>query len=97
MCLVEDKGLRLRQHGYWLVLTPFAAVDGIAVKNGPHLQMLVNARLGGDFVSVSVKRGDEELRFGPFALLDAPWSEQKGSKDQEQAPSFPPLRKPEGR
>ncbi|MFO1032518.1 MAG: trypsin-like peptidase domain-containing protein [Planctomycetota bacterium] len=73
------------------------AVDGIAVKNGPHLQMLVNARLGGDFVSLGVQRGDEALRFGPFALLDAPWSEQKGSKDQEQAPSFPPLRKPEGR
>lgn len=73
------------------------AVDGIAVKNGPHLQMLVNARLGGDFVSLQVQRGDEALRFGPFPLLDAPWSEQKGSKDQEQAPSFPPLRKPEGR
>ena len=73
------------------------AVDGIVVKNGPHLQMLVNARLGGDFVSLQVQRGDEALRFGPFALLDAPWSEQKGSKDQEQAPSFPPLRKPEGR
>lgn len=73
------------------------AVDGITVKNGPHLQMLVNARLGGDFVSLQVQRGDEALRFGPFKLLDAPWSEQKGSKDQEQAPSFPPLRKPEGR
>lgn len=74
------------------------AVDGIAVRNGPHLQMLVNARLGGDTVTVTVRRADgSEATVGPFALLDAPWSEQKGAKDAEQAPSFPPVRKPEGR
>lgn len=74
------------------------AVDGTAVRNGPHLQMLVNARLGGDMVKLTVRRADgSEATIGPFALLDAPWTEQKGAKDAEQPPSFPPLQKPEGR
>lgn len=74
------------------------AVDGTAVRNGPHLQMLVNARLGGDTVTLAVRRADgSDATIGPFALLDAPWTEQKGAKDAEQAPSFPPLQKPEGR
>jgi S1-C subfamily serine protease len=74
------------------------AVDGTAVRNGPHLQMLVNARLGGDKVTLAVRRADgSDATIGPFALLDAPWTEQKGAKDAEQAPSFPPLQKPEGR
>jgi hypothetical protein len=60
--------------------------------------MLVNARLGGDQVTLAVRRADgSEATIGPFALLDAPWTEQKGAKDAEQPPSFPPLQKPQGR
>ena len=75
------------------------AVDGIAVRNGPHLQMLVNGKLGGDAVNLTVRRakGDVVETIGPVALLDAPWSEQKGAKDAEQGPSFPLPQKPEGR
>jgi S1-C subfamily serine protease len=75
------------------------AVDGVAVRNGPHLQMLVNGKLGGDLVTLAVRRakGDAVETVGPFALLDAPWSEQKGAKDAEQGPSFPLPQKPEGR
>ncbi len=75
------------------------AVDGIAVRNGPHLQMLVNGKLGGDAVTLTVRRakGDVVETIGPVALLDAPWSEQKGAKDAEQGPSFPLPQKPEGR
>jgi S1-C subfamily serine protease len=59
--------------------------DGTAVRNGPHLQMLVNSKLGGDEVRLRVQRGEagELLAIGPFALLDAPWTEQKqGGSDQ---------------
>ena len=75
------------------------AVDGIAVRNGPHLQMLVNGKLGGDSVTLTVRRakGDAVATIGPFALLDAPWSEQKGAKDAEPGPAFPLPQKPEGR
>jgi hypothetical protein len=49
-------------------------------------------------VTLAVRRADgSDATIGPFALLDAPWTEQKGAKDAEQAPSFPPLQKPEGR
>lgn len=75
------------------------AVDGIAVRNGPHLQMLVNGKLGGDTVTLTVRRakGDAVETIGPFALLDTPWSEQRGAKDAEPGPSFPLPQKPEGR
>lgn len=74
-------------------------VDGVAVRNGPHLQMLVNGKLGGDLVTLTVRRakGDAIEKVGPFALRDAPWSEQKGAKDAEQGPAFPLPQKPEGR
>lgn len=58
-------------------------VDGIEVMNGPHFQMLVSSRLGGDTVTLVVQQKFDELpvEIGPIALLDAPWSEQKSGKE----------------
>ena len=67
------------------------AVDGVDVANGPHFQMLVSSRLGGDKVTLSVRKKDAAVpaNIGPIVLLDAPWSEQKQSKDAELPASFP--------
>jgi serine protease Do len=67
------------------------AVDGVDVANGPHFQMLVSSRLGGDTVTLSVRKKDAAVpqNIGPIVLLDAPWSEQKQSKDAELPASFP--------
>ncbi|HEX6812263.1 MAG TPA: trypsin-like peptidase domain-containing protein [Planctomycetota bacterium] len=67
------------------------AVDGADVANGPHFQMLVSSRLGGDRVTLRVrKKGSAAAEsLGPIVLLDAPWSEQKQSKDAELPASFP--------
>ncbi|HEX5054629.1 MAG TPA: trypsin-like peptidase domain-containing protein [Planctomycetota bacterium] len=75
------------------------AVDDVEVKNGPHFQMLVSSRLGGDTVQLRVRKNDAEEpeQVGPITLLDAPWSEQKQSKTAELPASFPLPEKPEGR
>lgn len=67
------------------------AVDGVDVANGPHFQMLVSSRLGGDKVTLSVRKKDAAAteNIGPIELLNAPWSEQKQSKDAELPASFP--------
>lgn len=73
-------------------------VDGTAVRNGPHFQMLVSSRLGGDMVTLEVRRnGGEVATIGPIQLHDAPWSEQQQKKDAELPASFPLPEKPEGR
>ena len=53
-------------------------VDGVDVMNGPHFQMLVSSRLGGDTCTMVVKhrRKDELREVGPVTLKNAPWSEQ---------------------
>ncbi len=75
------------------------AVDGVDVANGPHFQMLVSSRLGGDTVRLVVQRKDQGTteNIGPIVLLDAPWSEQKQSKSAELPASFPLPEKKEGR
>jgi serine protease Do len=62
-------------------------VDGADVLNGPHFQMLVSSRLGGDACSFVVKhRRTGELReVGPVTLKNAPWSEQ--TRGEEQLPA----------
>lgn len=73
-------------------------VDGIDVLNGPHFQMLVSSRLGGDTVLLEVQRQSGAIeQLGPVALMDAPWSEQKRDKDAELPATFPLPSKPEGR
>ena len=74
-------------------------VDGVVVSNGPHFQMLVSSRLGGDVVSLEIRRADGNLEpVGPITLLDAPWSEQRTNKDAELPATFPlPEKKDEGR
>ena len=74
------------------------AVDGVAVKNGPHFSMLVSSRLGGDAVTLAVTRGDgTTASIGPITLRDAPWAEQRQEKEADVQPSFPPPEKKEGR
>jgi S1-C subfamily serine protease len=67
------------------------AVDGIDVANGPHFQMLVSSRLGGDTVTLRVRKKDAAAaeNIGPIVLLNAPWSEQKQAKDAELPASIP--------
>ena len=67
-------------------------VDGVDVLNGPHFQMLVSSRLGGDSCTLVVKhrRKDELRTVGPITLKDAPWSEQtKGEEDLPASFSLP--------
>ena len=74
------------------------AVDGIAVANGPHFLMLVSSRLGGDRVSLRIRKKDgSERDVGPLTLLDTPWAEQRGGKGEELPASFPLPPKNEGR
>ncbi|MCR9244403.1 MAG: trypsin-like peptidase domain-containing protein [bacterium] len=72
------------------------AVDGVDVMNGPHLQMLLSSRLGGDFVTLKVrdKRKKEDVMYGPLALQNAPWSEQR--QGQEDVPATFDVPDPEG-
>jgi S1-C subfamily serine protease len=72
--------------------------DGVDVINGPHFMMLVSSRLGGDLVTLAVKRKDgTTATVGPITLLDAPWSEQRQNKEAELPATFPLPEKPEGR
>jgi serine protease Do len=67
-------------------------VDGVDVLNGPHFQMLVSSRLGGDACTLVVKhrRKDELRTVGPITLKDAPWSEQtRGEEDLPASFSLP--------
>lgn len=73
-------------------------VDGIDVTNGPHFQMLVSSRLGGDPVALRVRKKDGQIvEVGPLTLLDMPWAEQRGGKGEELPASFPLPPKNEGR
>ena len=65
------------------------AVDGVAVRNGPHFQMLLSSHLGGDQVTLEVQQAaGPKVVIGPLTLLDAPWSEQQQKKDAELPASF---------
>ncbi|MDO8349512.1 MAG: trypsin-like peptidase domain-containing protein [Planctomycetota bacterium] len=74
-------------------------VDGVPVMNGPHFQMLVSSRMGGDPVRLEVRKKDETgtVEIGPLVLADAPWSEQQQKKGDELPASFSLPEKNEGR
>ena len=59
-------------------------VDGIEVLNGPHFQMLVSSRLGGDKVSLRMqkRRSEETYETGVITLKNAPWSEQRSGNEE---------------
>ena len=63
----------------------------VDVANGPHFQMLLSSKLGGDTVTLSVRKRDEEqaTSVGPLVLADAPWSEQQKATTEELPASFP--------
>ncbi|HIE71472.1 MAG TPA: PDZ domain-containing protein [Planctomycetes bacterium] len=73
-------------------------VDGVHVLNGPHFQMLVSSRLGGETCTLIVKkkRKDEPIEVGPITLKNAPWSEQRKGKEDLPA-SFSLPEKEDGR
>ncbi|MBL9079259.1 MAG: trypsin-like peptidase domain-containing protein [Planctomycetes bacterium] len=74
------------------------ALDGIEVQNGPHLQMLLGARLGGDTVTLTWRDdGQGEPIQKVVTLLDAPWSEQKRDTNADLPASFPLPAPEEGR
>ena len=62
-------------------------VDGVPVKNGPHLQMLISSKLGGDEVTLKVEDGikKEVVTYGPLVLANAPWSEQTQGDEELKA------------
>ncbi|MBL8726211.1 MAG: trypsin-like peptidase domain-containing protein [Planctomycetes bacterium] len=65
------------------------SVDGVAVKNGAHFQMLLSSRLGGDRVTLEAQRDGEPLeKYGPVALKNAPWTEQQQRKESDLPASF---------
>lgn len=74
-------------------------VDGVEVRNGPHFQMLVSSRLGGDQVAIEVQHADGTREMlAAVELRDAPWAEQLQNKEAEQKPAFePPEKKDEGK
>jgi S1-C subfamily serine protease len=72
------------------------AVDGTAVRNGPHLQILVAGRLGGDRTVLRVQRSGGATEDVPVTFANVPWTQQRGGGD-ELPVSFPLPKAPEGR
>ena len=65
------------------------AVDGVEVHNGPHLQMLLGSRMGGDAVALRVqKKGGGEPVSLTVLLPEVPPGERTESKDAELPASF---------
>jgi S1-C subfamily serine protease len=57
-------------------------VDGVAVRNGAHLQMLVSSRMAGERVALTVQKKREEAPLEvAITLADLP-----GSGDAENGP-----------
>jgi S1-C subfamily serine protease len=73
-----------------------AKVDGVPVANGPHFQMLLSSRLGGDPVDLEVVKKSGETVSLRVTLAAAPWSEQQQKQGAEPA-AFPLPEKDEGR
>jgi len=74
-------------------------VDCVVVANGPHFQMLLSSHLGGDPVTLKVRKeeGAEPEVVGPLVLMDAPWSEQQQQKEAALPASLPLPEKEQGR
>jgi S1-C subfamily serine protease len=65
-------------------------IGGEAVRNAPHALTRISACLGGDRLSLVVRRADgSEAAVADLALADAPWSEQQRQPDAETPASFP--------
>jgi serine protease Do len=65
-------------------------IGGEAVRNAPHALTRISARLGGDRLSLVVRRADgSEAAVADLVLADAPWSEQQRQPDAETPASFP--------
>ncbi|MEI6128712.1 MAG: trypsin-like peptidase domain-containing protein [Planctomycetota bacterium] len=74
-------------------------IDGILVKNGAHLQMLLGARMGGEAVGMKVRQ--KTMVNDPIAvtviLADTSDAQREQSKEAELPASFPLPEKQEGR
>ncbi len=65
-------------------------IDGVPVRNGPHLQMLVSSRMGGDAVGLEVQKKSTGERVRMTVLLaDVPRGERAEDKEAELPASFP--------
>ncbi|MEC7583364.1 MAG: trypsin-like peptidase domain-containing protein [Planctomycetota bacterium] len=72
-------------------------IDGIAVKNGFHLQMLVSSRMGGDAVGMKVKKKREKEPVSLTVLLAEAPSEEREQGGNEVPASFSLPEKEDGR
>lgn len=73
-------------------------IDGVKVLNGPHLQMLIGGRMGGDPVGLKVKsKNAPEPVSLTVILADTPEAEREQNKEAELPASFSLPEKPEGR
>lgn len=73
-------------------------IDGQPVMNGPHLQMLVGSRMGGDAVGLEVQRKDGSEPVSLTVILaDVPVAERAADKEAELPASFPLPEKKDGR
>jgi len=73
-------------------------VDGTVVMNGPHFQMLLSSRMGGDPVGLKVQKKNGEPPVTLTVLLaDTPTEERSSAKGDELPASFPLPEKNEGR
>lgn len=72
-------------------------IDGTPVLNGPHLQMLVSSRMGGQPVGLKVqKKREEEPVLLTVILTDVPYAERAESSEELPA-SFPVPEEDRGR
>jgi serine protease Do len=73
-------------------------VDGVAVRNGPHLQMLVSSRMGDEYVALRVQQKREaEPVVMTVQLANMPLGERAAGGDADLPASFPLPEKGEGR
>lgn len=66
------------------------AIDGTPVQNSFHLQMLVSSRMGGDPVSLEVKKKRDDTQVSLTVILaDTPAGEREARQEAEVQPTFP--------
>ena len=65
-------------------------VDGTVVQNGPHFQMLLSSRMGGDPVGLEVQKKNGEPAVSLTVILaDTPYEERSKGQGEELPASFP--------
>lgn len=73
----------------WLRGDLLTSVDGVPVRNSFHLQTLIGARLAGETVTVSSRRGDGEPVSVAVVLAAVPAAERKEQTRSEESAQLP--------